>query len=76
MKLKTLFRCLTLAFSLLFGAFSGAYTGSGVPFSVGAQMSSRTGISIYFNGHQAGVGMYNRALSSSEITTLCNAGVP
>ena len=52
------------------GTFTGAYSGSNVPLSVGAQLSTGYGLGARFYGSEREVLMYNRALSQSEIGTL------
>jgi len=56
-------------------SFTGPYAGSDVPFVVGAGFGLGVmTVSAPFDGKQLGTRMYNRALSSSEVTTLYNNG--
>ena len=56
------------------GTFTGPYSGSDVPFSLGAQLSCGYGIGGKFSGSQKGVQVYNRALSGSQIAALYGNG--
>jgi hypothetical protein len=53
-----------------YGTFTGAYSGSDIPFTVGAQVSPGGSYAGQFYGSQKDVRMYNRALSGLEIGTL------
>jgi hypothetical protein len=57
------------------GVFRGAYSGSDLPLSVGAQFSDGWGIAGKFYGSEKEVAMYNRALSGAEIGTLYTNGI-
>ena len=58
------------------GTFTGPYTGTDVPFSLGAQLSDGSGIFGGFFGSEKEVRMYSRALTGTEISTLYKFGVP
>jgi len=57
------------------GYFSGPYSGSDVPLSVGAQLSFQYGIDAPFYGSQKQVRLYNRVLADTEIGTLYTNGL-
>jgi len=57
-----------------YGTFVTPYSGSDIPFTVGAQVSPGGGFAGQFYGNQKDVRMYNRALSASEIGILYTNG--
>jgi hypothetical protein len=57
------------------GIFTGPYSGSDVPLSVGAQLSFQYGIGAAFYGSQKQVRLYDRALADTEIGILYTNGL-